>query len=145
MGLWWLKGSWPDGLTFNFYRATWSLIGDELFHVVFEFFRIGKMPKGVNISYVTQCLRTHTQQNSWEFRPISLIHGVYKIVGKMLSSWIWPIMTIIIDPQQTTFISGRQILDGFMIANEIMHRIKKDWREGFLLKVGFNKAFNPVN
>jgi hypothetical protein len=54
-------------------------------------------------------------------------------------------MTIIIDPQQTTFISGRQILDGFMIANEIMHRIKKDWREGFLLKVGFNKAFNPVN
>lgn len=32
-----------------------------------------------------------------------------------------------------------------MIANEVMHRIKKGGREGFLLKVNFNRAFDSVN
>jgi hypothetical protein len=54
-------------------------------------------------------------------------------------------MTAIISPHQTIFISERQILDGFMVANEVMHHIKKDGREGFLLKVNFNKAFDSVN
>lgn len=54
-------------------------------------------------------------------------------------------MTAIISPHRTAFISERQILDGFMIANEVMHRIKKGGREEFLLKVNFNRAFDSVN
>jgi hypothetical protein len=105
------------------------LIGDESFHVVSEFVRIGKMPQGVNTSYVKLVPKNAHPTKFMEFRPISLIHGVYKIVGKLLLSRIRPIMTTIIGPHQTAFISGRQILDGFMIANEVIYCIKKGGQE----------------
>lgn len=78
----------PDGFTFNFYKAAWSLIGDELFHVVSEFVRVGQMPKGVNTTYVTLVPKNAHPTKFTEFRPISLTPGVYKIVGKLLSSRI---------------------------------------------------------
>ena len=97
--------------------------------MVSEFVRIGKMPQGVNTSYVKLVPKNAHPTKFMEFRPISLIHGVYKIVGKLLSSRIRPIMTTIIGPHQTAFISGRQILDGFMIANEVIYCIKKGGQE----------------
>jgi hypothetical protein len=41
------------GFTFSFYKTIWLLIGNKVFHMVSEFFRIRKLPKVVNISYVT--------------------------------------------------------------------------------------------
>jgi hypothetical protein len=43
----------PGGFTFSFYKTIWLLIGNKVFHMVSEFFRIRKLPKVVNISYVT--------------------------------------------------------------------------------------------
>jgi hypothetical protein len=43
-----------------------------------------------------------------------------KIVGKLLSSRLKTILPHIISPNQTAFIVGRQILDGFMIANDMI-------------------------
>ena len=45
---------------------------------------------------------------------------------------------------QSAFIAGRQILDGFMIANEVVHSIRSKKDHGFLLKVDFYKAFNSI-
>jgi len=70
------------------------------------------------------CLKTH-QKKFMEFKPISLIHGLYNIVQKLLSSKLHTIMTTIINPHQKTFISGRQILDRFIITNKVIHCIKK--------------------
>jgi hypothetical protein len=52
-----------------------------------------------------------------EFKPISLIHDLYNIVEKLLSSKLHIVMTTFINPYQTTFISGRQILNGFIHNN----------------------------
>ena len=49
-------------------------------------------------------------------------------------------MSSIISAKQTTFISGRQILDGFMMANEEIHGVKKRGRHGFVMKVDFHKV-----
>ena len=51
-------------------------------------------------------------------------------------------MPNIISANQITFISNRQILDGFMMANKIVHNVKKNGQHGFVMKVEFHKAFN---
>jgi hypothetical protein len=43
-----------------------------------------------------------------------------KIVGKLLSSRLKTVLPHIISPNPTAFIAGRQILDGFMIANDMI-------------------------
>ena len=76
-----------------------------------------------------------------EYRPISLVHDLYKIVGKLLSNRLRQVMPSIISANQTAFISGRQILDGFMMENGVVHSVKKSGQHGFVMKVDFLKAF----
>ena len=56
-----------------------------------------------------------------EFRPTSLIQGIYKIVAKVLSSRLKEVMHDLISENQTTFLVERQIIDGFLVATEAIH------------------------
>ena len=46
---------------------------------------------------------------------------------------------------QTAFISGRQILDGALIMNELVSWMKKGRKEGVLLKLDFQKAYDTMS
>jgi len=54
-------------------------------------------------------------------------------------------MADLVGAAQTAFISGRQILDGALIANELVSWMKKGNKEGVLLKIDFQKAYDTVN
>ncbi|GJZ74574.1 reverse transcriptase domain, reverse transcriptase zinc-binding domain protein [Tanacetum coccineum] len=80
-----------------------------------------------------------------DYRPISLIGCAYKVITKILATRLFKVMPKIISPNQTAFISGRQILDGVLIANEIVNYAKKSGMKFLLFKVDFEKAFDCVN
>ncbi|XP_028061352.1 uncharacterized protein LOC114264833 [Camellia sinensis] len=54
-------------------------------------------------------------------------------------------MPVIISEVQTTFLEGRFILDGVLIANEVVHWWKAEKMKGIILKLDFEKAYDLVN
>jgi mannosylglycoprotein endo-beta-mannosidase len=112
--------------------------------MVKEFFRTNRLPKGISSSFMTLIPKTKGPSRFSQFSPISLIHGLYKIVAKLLSSRLRSVLSDVISVNKSTCIVGRQILDGFMIANEVVHGICNKKEHGFLLKVDFHKAFNSI-
>lgn len=51
----------------------------------------------------------------------------------------------IISMSQSAFISGRQILDGVVIANEMINVVRKKRWPMYLFKVDFEKAYDLVS
>lgn len=54
-------------------------------------------------------------------------------------------MHTLISKTQSAFIKGRQILDGVLIANEIVDEAKRYKKKGVMFKVDFEKAYDSVS
>ncbi len=54
--------------------------------------------------------------NNW--RPITFLGSIYKILAKILARGIQMDLTEIIRPNQTGFVEGRSILDNVFMAQE---------------------------
>jgi hypothetical protein len=65
-------------------------------------------------------------------------------MAKLLSTRLWSVLSDVISVNQLTFIVRRQILDGFMIANEVVYGIYNKKEHNFLLKIDFHKAFDLI-
>ena len=54
-------------------------------------------------------------------------------------------MNSVIGPNQMAFIKDRQIVDNFVIAEEVIRSWKKDSQGGLLVKLDFVKAYDSVD
>ncbi|XP_028061933.1 uncharacterized protein LOC114265350 [Camellia sinensis] len=80
-----------------------------------------------------------------DYRPISLIGSLYKILAKVLANRMKQVMPRIISESQSAFLGDRNILDRILIANEIVDGWRKSNKKGLVLKLDFEKAYDSVN
>ncbi|GKB07586.1 RNA-directed DNA polymerase, eukaryota [Tanacetum coccineum] len=138
------KSPGPDGFAFEFYRKYWNIFDQEIVAVVSEFFASGKFPPGCNSTFITLIPKIHDAKVIKDFRPISLIGSIYKIVVKIMANRLCSVMPILISDVQTAFVSNRQILDGPFILNELLAWCKLKKVNAMIFKVDFEKAFDSV-
>ncbi|GJX52816.1 RNA-directed DNA polymerase, eukaryota [Tanacetum coccineum] len=114
------KSSGPDGFTFGLYR------------------------RGGNSSFIALIPKTQDAKMVKDFRPISLIGSLYKIIAKTLANRLVVVLGDIINEVQSAFVSNRQILDGPFILNELIQWCKARKKQTMIFKVDFEKAYDSV-
>lgn len=82
--------------------------------------------------------------NIKQFRPICLMNVSFKIITKLLAVRLRRIANNIINVCQTTFIKGRNTLDGMLSLHEILHDLRATKKSGIVLKLDFEKAYDKV-
>lgn len=81
-----------------------------------------------------------------DFRPISLIGGVYNIIAKVLAERLKKVISKLVNKHQMAFIKGRQIIDAALIASEcVTLGLKGVIQELCMCKLDIEKAYNHVN
>lgn len=65
-----------------------------------------------------------------DYRPISLIVSLYKLLAKFLANRLKRVMGQLVNQAQNAFMAGRQILDASLIANEAIDAMLKRRKEG---------------
>lgn len=121
------------------------LVWLECYGFVLEFFRYGPSARNINITWVCLIPNVAAPDSINDFRPISMVGALYKIISKLLSSRLKEVIAPLIDESQSAFVRDRQILDGVLIANESLKWLKKKKTSGALLKLDFQKAYDFVN
>ncbi|GKC60415.1 hypothetical protein Tco_1088013 [Tanacetum coccineum] len=114
------KSPGPDGFSFGFYRHFWSTIKNDVLEAVNHFLTHGDIPKGCNSSFIVLIPKVLNANMVKDFRPISLIGSIYKIIAKILANRLVNVLDDIVNEVQSAFIAERQILDGPFIINEVM-------------------------
>ena len=70
-----------------------------------------------------------------DFRPISLIGSIYKILSKVLTEMLKKVVSKLVDAHQLVFIKGKQITIAILIANECVAVRKISKVPGVLCKL----------
>ncbi|GJT56130.1 RNA-directed DNA polymerase, eukaryota [Tanacetum coccineum] len=138
------KSPGPDGFTFGFYRRFWSTIENDVFEAVKYFFNSGAIPNGCNSSFIALIPKIPDANLVKDFRPISLIGSMYKIIAKILANRLVGVLGDIVNEVQSAFIAERQILDGPFILNEVLQWCKLKKKQSLIFKVDFEKAFDSI-
>uniref|UniRef100_A0A2N9IUI4 Reverse transcriptase domain-containing protein n=1 Tax=Fagus sylvatica TaxID=28930 RepID=A0A2N9IUI4_FAGSY len=99
----------------------------------------------LNATFISLIPKKHGAGKIKDFRPISLVGGMYKIIAKLLVNRLSVVLGDIISPSQNAFVKGRQILDSVLIANECLDSRLKANVPGVLCKLDLEKAYDHVN
>lgn len=135
----------PDGINLGFFKDFWDLLKIDLLNFFTEFHHHGKLTKGLNSTFIALIPKVDNPQRVAEFRPIFLVSSVYKILSKVLANRLRNVVGNVVSKTQSAFIKGRQILDGILIANEIVDDAKNSNKDLLLFKVDFEKAYDSVD
>jgi len=146
--IWMCEGSkspGPYGFNFNFIKHNWETIKHDVLAVIQSFEESGIISKGCNASFIALVPKVRDPTKLDEYRPISLVGSLYKIVAKVLSCRMKKVLPAVIDECQSTFLKDRGLLDSVVVANEVVEELKRGGRRGLCLKVDYEKAYDSVS
>ncbi|KAH1131306.1 hypothetical protein J1N35_002684 [Gossypium stocksii] len=140
------KAPGPDGFNLCFFRKCWEVVKEDLFEMMVQFFNSSKLERSINSSFIALIPKNDNPQDISEFRPISLVSSLYKIVAKVLSRRLRAVIKEVVSDSQCAFLRSKQIFYGILIANELIHSIRSKGGTGdhLLFKLDFSKAYDCV-
>ncbi|GAU21951.1 hypothetical protein TSUD_110910 [Trifolium subterraneum] len=138
------KSPGPDDVNFGFINEFWQDLKADFLRFFHDFHNNSRLVKGLNCTFIVLILKVDAAQKLSDYRPISLVGCVYKVLAKVLSNRLSKVIGSVISDKQSTFVQGRQILDGILIANEVVDEAKSKKKELLMFKVDFEKSYDSV-
>jgi len=118
---------------------------DDIVRFMVEFHRNGKLTKGLNSTFIALIPKVNSPQRFNDFRPISLVGCLYKVLAKVLPNRLRTVVGGVVSESQSAFVKGKQILDGILITNEVVDEARCMNKELLLFEVDYEKAYDSVD
>lgn len=114
------KAPGHDGIPMEFFHECEQKVAPDLLQAFTTMFNEGATLTFINKGVITLIPKSgdHARFNNW--RLITLLGSVYKILAKVFAGILQAALPHIIRPNQTGFVEGRSIFDNVFIAQEAL-------------------------
>ena len=139
------KAPSPDGFTVAFWQNAWDFTKEEIMDMFKEFHEHSSFLKSLNNTFLVLIPKKSGAEDIGDFRLIILLGGLYKLLAKFLANRLKKVIGKVVSTAQNAFITGRQILDVSLIANEVIDSWQKRKGKGLICKLDIKKAYDSIN
>ena len=141
------KGKAPgiDAIPTEFYQELWEDLKFDIFNFASESIHQAHISDELNISKIAPLPKTEDRSRIQNFRPISLLNTLYKVIAKIYANRMKPLLHNWILPSQTGFVPNRCILDNIFLAFEAMEWSLENKQDLSMLLLDFEKAYDRVS
>jgi hypothetical protein len=114
------KGKAPghDNIPIEFFQEYTEEVAPTLLKAFTAMLNLGKTSAHINKGPITIIPKSGDHSKFGNWRPITLLGIIYKILVKVLAGRIQASLPLIIKPNQTRFVEGRSILDNIFLVQE---------------------------
>ncbi|RVX22326.1 LINE-1 reverse transcriptase-like [Vitis vinifera] len=139
------KAPGPDGFSVAFWQNAWAFAKEEIMEMFKEFHEHSTFVRSLNNTFLVLIPKKSGAEDLGDFRPISLLGGLYKLLAKVLANRLKRVIGKVVFSAQNAFVMGRQILDASLIANEVIDSWQKRKEKGLICKLDIEKAYDSIN
>lgn len=118
------KAPGPDGFSASFFQTNWDVVGPAITMEIQNFFTTGAIPFAINETHIRLIPKITSPKTVADYRPIALCNVYYKVISKLLSIRLKPILQDVISENQSAFVPDRAISDNVLITHEVLHFLK---------------------
>jgi hypothetical protein len=98
------KSPGSDGVNFGFFKDFWLDMKSDIMGFMVEFHRNGKLSRVINSTFIALIPKIDNPNKLNDFRPISLVWSIYKILSKVLANRLRSVIGSVVSEEQSTFV-----------------------------------------
>jgi len=127
------KAPGPNGFNVDFFKTCWEIVRKDILEVVEDSRKSRTVLRALNASFIALIPKKEKAITLDRFRPIALCNVVYKIISKVISNRLKPILSTLVPEENTRYVEGRQILKNIIQAHEVVHSLNKSKQVGMMI------------
>lgn len=133
-----------DGFPTEFHKDLWHIIKTGLSEL-FNCLHAGRLDLfRLNFDEIVLLLKIKEAERMQQYRAICLLNASFKIFTKVATNRLNSVDHVI-QPSQTTFMQGRNILDGVVILHETVHEMHRENMSAVVFKSTLKKPMIRLN